>query len=216
MKGDKIIVQPHHDVAAKQIAQLLMPEIRSASETYVVTIAGESGAGKSKIAAALAAELAGAGVTSAVLQQDDYFVYPPKTNAAMRRKDIGWVGPEEVRLDVLDENLRQILSGKPEVVKPLVDYDADAIGTETVDLKDVAVVLVEGTYTTLLKNAQLRVFIDRTFEETREARALRGREQQDDFLEQVLAIEHGIISKHRSQADIIVTRDYAVTRNEHD
>lgn len=216
MKGDKIIVQPHHDVAAKQIAQLLMPEIRSASETYVVTIAGESGAGKSEIAAALAAELAGAGVTSAVLQQDDYFVYPPKTNAAMRRRDIGWVGPEEVRLDVLDENLRQILSGKPEVVKPLVDYDADAIGTETVDLKDVAVVLVEGTYTTLLKNAQLRVFIDRTFEETREARALRGREQQDDFLEQVLAIEHGIISKHRSQADIIVTRDYAVTRNEHD
>lgn len=216
MKGDKIIVQPQHEVAARQIAELVLPEISSASGVYVITIAGESGAGKSELAAALAAELAGANVTSAVLQQDDYFVYPPQTNAAMRRKDIGWVGPEEVRLNALDENLRQILSGKTEVVKPLVDYDADSIGQETVDLSEIAVVLVEGTYTTLLKNVHRRVFIDRTRKDTREARALRNREPQDDFLERVLAIEHEIISAHKSQADIIVTRDYAVSWNERD
>lgn len=215
MKGDKIVVQPQHKVAARHIAELVLPEISSASGAYVITIAGESGAGKSEIAAALATELASASVTSAILQQDDYFVYPPKTNAAMRCKDIGWVGPEEVRLNALDENLRQILSGKTEVAKPLVDYDADSIGEETVDLSDIAVVLVEGSYTTLLKNVHRRVFIDRTHEDTRDA-PLRKREPQDDFLERVLAIEHGIISAHKSLADIIVTRDHAVSWNERD
>lgn len=216
MKGDKIIVQPHHEVAARHIAELLLPEISAATSAYVVTIAGESGAGKSEIAAALAATLAERSVATVIIQQDDYFVYPPKTNAAMRRKDIGWVGPDEVRLDTLDEHLRQILSGKPEIVKPLVDYDADSIGEETFDVSGTAVVLVEGTYTTLLKNAQRRVFIDRTREDTKEARKLRDREEQDDFLEQVLAIEHRIISAHRSEADLIVARDHSVSWNAHD
>ncbi len=149
-----------------------------------------------------------------ILQQDDYFVYPPKTNAAMRRKDIGWVGPGEVRLDVMDENLRQIGSGAAKIVKPLVDYDADSIGEESVAVTGVDAILVEGTYTTLLENVHRRVFIDRTHIDTRQDRAARGREAQDDFLERVLAIEHEIIAAHQSRADIIVTRDYGVRRNE--
>ncbi len=216
MKGDKIIVQPRDVVVARQIVELLWPEISSADGPFLVAIAGESGSGKSVIASALAATLNERSLAAVIIQQDDYFVYPPQTNAAMRRKDIGWVGPDEVRLDTLDEHLRQILSGSPQIVKPLVDYDANSIGEETVALAGTAVVLVDGTYTTLLKNVQRRVFIDRTREDTREARALRGREEQDDFLEQVLAIEHRIISAHRSMADIIVTRDYAVAWNERD
>jgi hypothetical protein len=52
--------------------------------------------------------------------------------------------------------------------------------------------------------------------DTRESRATRSREKQDDFLEQVLRIEHKIISKHKARAHIIVTRDYEVrTTNEH-
>ncbi len=216
MKGDKIIVQPQHEVVARQIAELLLPEIDAATGVYVVTIAGESGSGKSVIASALAAVLKERSVPTVIIQQDDYFVYPPKTNAAMRRKDLGWVGPDEVRLDTLDEHLRQVLSGKPEIVKPLVDYDADTISEETVDMTGTAVLLVEGTYTTLLKNVQRRVFIDLTREDTREARSLRGREPQDDFLEQVLAIEHRIISAHKSEADLIVARDNSVTWTAHD
>ncbi len=214
MKGDKIIVQPHHEAAARRIAKLILPEIRSASGAFIVTIAGESGAGKSEIASALAAALSEQGVTTVILQQDDYFVYPPKTNAAMRRKDIGWVGPGEVRLDVMDENLRQIRSGAARIVKPLVDYEADSIGQESVALSGVDAILVEGTYTTLLENVHRRVFIDRTHIDTRQDRAARGREAQDDFLERVLAIEHEIIAAHQSRADIIVTRDYGVRRNE--
>jgi uridine kinase len=214
MKGDRIIVQPYHEAAARQLAGLMLCEITGLRKRFIVTIAGESGAGKSEIAAALADVLANHHVQSTILQQDDYFVYPPRTNAAMRRKDIDHVGPSEVRLGLMDENLKQVMAGAHTIVKPLVDFDADSIGEERVELDDIVVVLAEGTYTTLLENVHRRVFVDRTLMDTKEARVLRGREAQDDYLEQILAIEHEIISSHKPRADFVVTRDHEVTRNE--
>ena len=214
MKGDKIIIQPHHERAARQAAEFMLPGLGDVSGPVVITVAGESGAGKSEIAEALAGVLAENGVESAILQQDDYFVYPPKTNAAKRREDIYWVGTSEVRLDLMDANIQQIKNGELAIVKPLVDFDADSIGAETLEIGDVDVVLVEGTYTTALENADRRIFIDRTYFDTRDARALRAREEQDEFLERILIIEHDIISSHKRRADYIVTRDYNVIENE--
>ncbi len=216
MRGDKIIIQPHHERAGRQLAELVQPEIEAAAGRFVITIAGESGAGKSEIAEALSEALAAREVRSVIVQQDDYFIYPPRTNAATRREDIDWVGTSEVRLDLMDENLEQIRDGAATIVKPLVDFDADSIGEETIELDGVDVVLVEGTYTTLLRNADRRVFIDRSYVDTRAARELRAREAQDDFLERILTIEHGIISSHKRRADLIVTRDYDVIKNEQD
>jgi uridine kinase len=216
MRGDKIIIQPHHERAGRQLAELVLPEIEAAAGRFVITIAGESGAGKSEIAEALSEALAGRDVRSVIVQQDDYFIYPPRTNAATRREDIDWVGTSEVRLDLMDENLEQIRDGAATIVKPLVDFDADSIGEETIELDGVDVVLVEGTYTTLLQNADRRVFIDRSYVDTRAARELRAREAQDDFLERILTIEHGIISSHKRRADLIVTREYNVIENERD
>jgi uridine kinase len=214
MKGDKIIIQPHHERAARQVGERVIPEITTASKRVIITIAGESGAGKSEIAEALRQVLSESGIATVILQQDDYFVYPPKSNEAERRKDIYWVGTQEVRLDLMDENLSHVRAGAATIIKPLVDYDANIIGEETIELDGVEVVLVEGTYTTLLDNADRRVFIDRTYLDTKDARALRAREAQDDFLEQVLTIEHGIISSHKPRADYIVTRDYEVVEDE--
>jgi uridine kinase len=213
MKGDKIIIKPHHERAGQQLARLVLPDISDAEHRFIITIAGESGAGKSEIAEALRQFLADEGIDAVILQQDDYFVYPPKTNAAKRVEDIGWVGTQEVRLDLMDANLESILAGEPGIVKPLVDFDSDSIGEETMELGDAAAVLVEGTYTTALENAHRRVFIDRTYIDTKDARALRAREDQDEFLERVLTIEHEIISSHKPRADYIVTRDYNVIEN---
>jgi uridine kinase len=211
MKGDKIIIKPHHERAAAQVAEIALPEIVDNAGRFVISVAGESGAGKSEIAAALAVLLDQHGLNSEILQQDDYFVYPPKTNAAVRRKDIGHVGVAEVHIDLLDDNLERFKKGDPRIVKPLVDFDADSIGEETLELGEIDVILVEGTYTTVLEHVDRRVFIDRTYIDTRDARALRAREDQDDYLERILTIEHDIISSHKSRADFIVNRDYNVT-----
>ncbi len=213
MKGDKIIIKPHHRRAAQQAAEFIRPELNDMAEPAVITVAGESGAGKSEIAEALAEVLAESGIRSTILQQDDYFVYPPKTNESKRREDIYWVGTSEVRLNLMDANIQQIKDGAATIIKPLVDFDADSIGEETLEIGEVDVVLVEGTYTTALENADRRIFIDRTYVDTRDARALRAREAQDEWLERVLSIEHDIISSHKPRADYIVTRDYDVMKN---
>jgi uridine kinase len=212
MRGDKIIIKPHHEKAARGVAELLLPAVEAADRRFAITVAGESGAGKSEVAAALAEEFAIHGITTTILQQDDYFVYPPKTNAEVRRKDINHVGMGEVRLDLMDENLEQALAGAARITKPLVDFDADSIGEELVDLEGIDVLIAEGTYTTALVNADRRVFIDRSYIDTRESRSERAREEQDDYLERILTIEHEIISSHKRRADVIITRDYDVEK----
>jgi uridine kinase len=208
MRGDKLVIQKYHEKASQQIAKILMPQISADSDKSVISVAGESGVGKSEIAFVLNDLFNKNGIFSFILQQDDYFVYPPKTNAAMRLKDIGHVGLSEVRLGLLEQNLGDFISGKGEIRKPLVIFEEDRIIEETLSLENIKVLIVEGTYTTTLKNVKKHVFIDRTYEDSREARRRRSREKQDDFLERVLMIEHDIISSHKSEADIIVTKDY--------
>ena len=212
MRGDVLIIQDHHRKAAREIVQMTKSDVLGRTGKYLYTIAGESGAGKSEIASALKTALAEEGIESLVIQQDDYFEYPPKTNAARRIKDIGWVGPQEVRLDLLDENLADIAAGKASITKPLVIFREDMITSEAVDVSPFRVIIIDGTYTSLLKNIDCRVFIDRDNHDTRADRLKRNREKQDDFLEQILEIEHGIISKHKKLATIIIDKDFNPVR----
>ena len=214
MKGDKLVIHQGHRKAARGIMKLLLPQIVKTPSKFIITIGGESGSGKSEIAMVLSELLSEKGIKSIILQQDDYFVYPPKTNAKMRRKNIGHVGLSEVRFVLLDEDLKDIMEGKSKIEKPLVIFDEDRITKETVKLEAIKTVIVDGTYTTILKNVHLRIFIDHTYVDTREIRKRRAREEQDEFLEKILQIEHKIISSHKPRADIIVTNDYEVRKNE--
>jgi uridine kinase len=210
MKGDVIIVEEYHRRAAAAIVERIAPEILARPRPTTISVAGESGSGKSETGQALADALGERGIAAVVFGQDDYFVLPPKSNDARRRQDISWVGPGEVRLDLLDEHLAAVRAGAISVTKPLVIYDEDRVTEETMDLTGVRVAIAEGTYTTLLDHVDTRVFIARNRLETMDARLRRGREQFDPFIEQVLEIEHDIISKHRARADVVLSRDYEV------
>lgn len=208
MRGDKLVIKEHHIRAAKQVSEVVIPEIKQADGRYAITIAGESGSGKSETAESLRQELEKHGIKSFIFQQDDYFHYPPKSNAKMREKDINHVGTSEVKLDLLDQNLKDAIEGKNKIEKPLVFFEEDKIESETVDLEGIKVVIAEGTYTTALNNAHKRVFIARNYFDTKETRAERSREKQDEFLEKILKIEHEIIIKQSEKADLIISKDY--------
>jgi len=210
MQGDKILVHEKHRRAAAAVAEILLPRLVETEGIFAVSIGGESGSGKSELAVALAEVLERHGIDSLIIQQDDYFVYPPRTNDAKRREDISHVGVSEVRLALLDDHIQAIRNGAETVEKPLVVYQDDRITRETLLLNGVDVVIVEGTYTTLLKNVHSRIFIDQTYKQTRLARLKRNRELPDPFLERVLEIEHEIISAHKCIADIIVTKSFTV------
>mgnify|MGYP006286732643 CR=1 FL=1 len=208
MRGDKLVIKDHHIRAARQVAEVILPEIKQRDGRYAITIAGESGSGKSETAESLRQELEKHGINSFIFQQDDYFQYPPKSNAKMREKDINWVGTSEVKLDLLDQNLKDAIEGKEKIEKPLVYFEEDKVENETVNLEGIKVVIAEGTYTTALENAHKRVFIARNYFDTKETRAERSREKQDEFLEKILKIEHEIIIKQSEKADLIISKDY--------
>jgi uridine kinase len=204
MIGDKLLIDDYHRSAAALIYHKLSLQLEHAEQAVTVTVAGESGCGKSETAAVLAEICNGEGYKALILQQDDYFIYPPKTNHARRVEDINWVGPQEVQLDKIEANLEIIREGGSVISKPLVDYERDHILQVTVPVEDVKVVIVEGTYTTLLKKVDLRAFIDRDFRQTKKARFARSRDPLTDFIEKVLLIEHEIISGHKQQADLVI------------
>ncbi len=212
MHGDRIVIEAHHRRAASAIDAWLEQRGLPDADRLVLTVAGESGSGKSETAAALADALALRQIDSVIFQQDDYFVYPPKTNDRERRGNIDWVGPGEVRLDLLDEHLRAFVDGAESLEKPLVRYAEDRIDSERISLAGCRVAIAEGTYTTLLDSAGVRVFIDRDWQATRAHREKRSRDaaELDPFIDRVLAIEHRIISAHKARADLIVASDFSV------
>jgi len=208
MKGDILIIDEYHKKAAKEVVNLMIRDIQKANKKFVITVAGESGAGKSEIAASIGAALNEHNIQSITFGQDDYFKLPPKTNARQREKDISWVGLQEVKLDLLNQNILDFIVGKSSITKPLVDFNADKIEQEDVNLKEIPVLIVEGTYTSVLDHVNCKIFIDRNKTDTVKSRKKRAREKQDEFLERILSIEHEIISKHKSQADIIITKEW--------
>lgn len=213
MKGDILIIDENHRKAGREVVKLIKEKIHDHPQKFIMTVAGESGAGKSETARAIADELEKGNFPCFIFGQDDYFKLPPKTNAARRAQDISWVGMQEVRLDLLDQQLKDLLEGKMQLTKPLVDFDADKIGEETVDLTPYRVIIAEGTYTTTLKHVDCKVFINRNKIDTIESRKKRNREKQDDFLDKILTIEHEIISRHRDLADIVISKNWDIEKS---
>ena len=213
MKGDILVLNEHHIRAARQIVLKIINQIKTKNAVYTITVAGESGSGKSEISLAIVNELKIYGIKAIILGQDDYFILPPKMNTARRRADPDWLGPHiEIRLDLLEQNLKDAIQGKTEIIKPLVDYNADTIEMQTINLEGVKVVIAEGTYTSLLKHVDTRIFISRNWLSTLEDRKKRnrGNEVGDPFTEQILAVEHKIIAGHKQLADFVINDDYEV------
>jgi uridine kinase len=215
MKGDVLILEEYHRRAAGEIVPHIIDRIRNKNTRYIITVAGESGSGKSETGRAIADELAKYGIKSVILGQDDYFILPPKSNNLKRREDPEWLGPHvEVNLKGMEQNLVDAIQGKNEITKPLIDYDSNIIEEETINLAGVKAVIAEGTYTSLLKHVDSRVFIDRNWLDTLEYRRKRhrGAEAGDPFIEQVLSTEHKIIAGHRHLADFVILKNYNVLK----
>jgi uridine kinase len=209
MIGDKLVINAYHRRCGRLVAEAVIPQIEKLDRAFAITVAGESGAGKSETAATTAEELERRGIRVLILGQDDYFRLPPKSNEARRKQGIDWVGSGEVRLDLLDEHLEAVRTGADKITKPLVHFAEDRIGEEEVSLTEIEAVIAEGTYTTLLENADFRAFIDRTYIETLEHRKKRARDQAEgEFIEQVLAIEHRIIAASKERADLVLPASF--------
>ena len=177
----------------------------------VITLAGESGSGKSVTAMGLVRELSARGFSTGVLHQDDYFRLPPATNHANRERDLANVGPHEVDVALLRSHVEAFRAGARAVVAPRVDYPGNCFVRDVRDFSALSVLVVEGTYVVAHVPADVRIFMAATSEDTRERRKARNRDIDAPIVDQVLAIEHPIIAAQAALADIVVTRDFTLS-----
>ncbi|MCP5091912.1 MAG: hypothetical protein GY949_13415 [Gammaproteobacteria bacterium] len=205
MIGDRLVITDYHRQAAAKIFPRVQQALNNPEDSISVSIAGESGSGKSEIANCLAALLEAEGWHCLILCQDDYFRLPPKTNYLRRKSDIEWVGLGEVRLDLIESHIRALKEhpDKP-LSKPLMMFEENLVTCEIIEPGIRNVTIVEGCYTSLVDGIDIRSFIDRNYKQTHRARNRRARDPNEAFLERVLAIEHQEISTHKSRADIII------------
>ena len=215
MLGDKIFIEDHHRSAASKIVTFLLSKSNLGKSKKAICIAGESGSGKSEIATEISLILKKNNVSSVILRQDDYFIYPPKVNDLKRREDLGWRGVKEVKLQLLNAHVNSFRKGSKYILVPTIEYDSTSINLRKLFFKDIKLLIVEGTYTSLLNEIDHRIFIARDFNQTLKHRLKRNRgaSELDDFTNEVLKKEHEIISNHKRLADIVIDCNFAVDLN---
>ncbi len=203
-----------HQSAAKIIVPQILEQIKAKNRLFTISLAGESGSGKTETSLAIISELNQNNINAVVLGQDNYFYLPPLANDAMRKSDSTWLGPhKEVDLNLMDETLQLAINGTAQIEVPHIDYVSGERSIQSISLDDIQVIIAEGTYTTLLKHLDSRIFINADYHDTLIYRKLRnrGNEVNDPFVEGILETEHKIIAGHKFLADFIVSKDYEVS-----
>lgn len=196
-------------------AESILNELNfNAKEVTVVAIAGESGSGKTTLSKAFKAILTEKGQQVLLLHQDDYFKLPPKKNHAARVRDFAHIGPQEVRIDLLEEHIKNIKKKAiKEVSIPIMNWETDTEETLKTDVSDVNVILVDGTYVLLLTEVDYKIYINTHHSYTRNNRVSRNREEVTDFIEKVLEKESAIISGQACKADVILNDQLQILHN---
>jgi uridine kinase len=212
MIGDVILIKPEYHKTAKVIFDTFSASFFDCRR--VIAVAGESGSGKSVTAICLQKELIKNNIDALILHQDDYFFLPPYANHMARVEDLKRVGEKEVNLQLLQTHINAFLNNEEHIVKPLINYKENQILQDTLNISPYQVLIIEGTYSFLLEKIDTLIFMERNFTETLENRLKRSRDINGEFLESVLKIEHEIIAKGIKKANIIVRKDYSVTKVE--
>ncbi len=210
MTNESILLKPAYLELGKNLSDIILANQELPNHKVVISIAGESGSGKSVTAKALQAALLENRIESEMLSMDNYFKLPPKVNHLARMSNISQVGPQEVNLELLQLHINSFKEGINTLSLPLTNYTTDSFDIQEHSFQNAQVLIIEGTYVFTLRNTDFNIFINRTYHQTKTARAERNRDIMTDFVEQVLEIEHHIIKKGAEKANLIIDSNYQI------
>jgi len=204
MLNDLVIVTRKHHSAAQAILERMKQDMKP---KWIVTISGEVATGKSTVSVVLARLLKKEGFRAKILDLDDYYLIPPPERTEWRKaKGIEAVGKEEIHWELLKKNVIDFIFDKQSVL-PCVDLITDYVDQLTTSFAGIDVLIINGLYSMLIDEANLKVFIENTYEETLEAQKFSGKEAMDEFRLKILEKEHLEVMALKSKANFFLDFD---------
>jgi uridine kinase len=215
MLGDILLINDLHKSAAQSIVEYIVPHRdkklqKDSNYKYIVAISGESGAGKSELSHSLAMILKTHNIRVKVMHADNYYNIPPLLRKEWRlNHGLEVIGPQEYNWDLLRKNIQEFKNDSIASI-PCIDIVSDQIDELITDFQKIHVLIIDGLYAIKVPDADLRVFIELTFEETKMMQLMRGKEQNDEYRTQILEREHIGVLSLKPLANLLVTKSYEV------
>ena len=208
MLGDVLLIEDKH----RNAGQVIVGEVlKNRKEKMIIAISGESGSGKSELAHVVARELRKEGIVAKPIHIDNYYRIHPLERTRWRKSQgiEKVVGYDEYDWEIIYKNIDDFRKDRVSEM-PCVDLVTDQVDKLITDFKGIGMLVIDGLYAITTGGADLRVFIDLTYHETKKAQQVRGKEPQNEFRMAVLEQEHRMVSALKEKADIIVGPDYQV------
>lgn len=200
-----------------------LKQIAANAHRVVISIGGPSGSGKTTVASLLGSYLIAAGHPCYVLSLDNYPHLPARQNE-QRRFELFQQGGEaalsdylatqkEIDFQRLFEIVREFKLGSSEIVLRRMNLRQDLLERPSFmgDFRDTKVLLLEGTWSGLVRGVDWRVHLEVSSSTSRARREHRGRDKLSDFGETTLRLEKELLEAIRSVTDILVHEDCSLT-----
>lgn len=206
MLGDILLITEKHKKAAEHIVALTADINR---EKVLIAVGGESGSGKSELAHSINKILKVRGKKAKTIHSDNYYRIPPADRTAWRKKHgVENVGLDEYDWDKLKKNISEFYHDENTIL-PCIDLLTDQVDQLYSDFRGIQYLIIDGLYALAL-DADMRIFIDLSFHETKKAQLVRGKETQNEFRLKILQQEHKIVRSLKRNATHLVDRNFNV------
>ncbi len=207
MLGDVLLITEKHKKAAKEIVKHVG---KMTGNKIVIAVGGESGSGKSELGHEIAFLLKQQGTPAKIMHIDNYYKTSPQERNPWRKEHgVESIGYAEYDWDAINRNLSEFRADIDDVLMPCIDLLTDQEDMLQTSFKGLCYMVIEGLYA-VQAEADLRVFIDLTYHETKKAQLARGKENMDQWRLLVLEREHQVVQSLRSKADLLATKNFDV------
>jgi uridine kinase len=208
MLGDVLLIEDKHRVAGEAIIQKILEKKK---DKFMVAISGESGSGKSELAHVIAKGLRKHGIMAKPIHIDNYYRIHPLERTEWRKKNgiEKVVGYGEYDWDTIYRNIDDFKNNRTSSM-PCVDLVTEQIDQLTTDFNGIDMLVIDGLYAIKTDGADLRIFLELTYHETKKAQIVRGKEPQNEYRMAVLEQEHKMVQALKPKADILISKEYEV------
>ena len=203
MIGDKIIITANHRRKAKYVFREFLGRYKKGAH-YILQIGGEAGTGKTEIAYLLRELFYSNKIRSDIIHIDNYYKTKWSERNCIRQKT-NVIGKKEIDWDMLNGLLNTYRADfYSNIIVQRINKFTDSVEKAIIDKNSIDVLIVEGLYALYAKDADFKVYIDGTYEDTKAFRILRNKEPQTKFRQKVLEKEHIDVIKSKHLANMII------------